>query len=240
MLKKVFVLTDEERMHWELVRTRCQLVDHRGSVARQIKSKLLFFGISSPFPSRYGWGRPYRQWLRGIAWQSSNLKESFEVLIDLYEYLRRRSNKLTKSIIELSRTDKYTQRMRLIQSIPGVGILTGMEILVEVQNFTRFKTSEEIASYIGLTPSEYSTGPYVRQGRITRCGNTSLRVALIESSWILVGRDPLIRAKYLKLKSSKGAKRAIVAIARKLIIRIRVMLLQNAPYRTGGSVLQAA
>jgi transposase len=47
--------------------------------------------------------------------------------------------------------------MRLIQSIPGVGILTGMEILVEVQNFTRFKTSEEIASYIGLAPSEYST-----------------------------------------------------------------------------------
>jgi transposase len=240
MLKKVFVLTDEERMHRELVRTRRQLVDHRGSVARQIKSKLLFYGISSPFPSRYGWGRPYRQWLRGIAWQSSYLKESFEVLIDLYEYLTKEIKQITKSIIELSRTDKYAQRMRLIQSIPGVGILTGMEILVEVQNFTRFKTSEEIAAYIGLTPSEYSTGPYVRQGRITRCGNKRVRVALIESSWILVGRDPLIRAKYLKLKSSKGAKRAIVAIARKLIIRIRVMLLQNAPYRTSGSMLQAA
>jgi transposase len=49
MLKKVFVLTEEERMHRELVRTRRQLVDHRGSVARQIKSKLLFYGISSPF-----------------------------------------------------------------------------------------------------------------------------------------------------------------------------------------------
>jgi transposase len=72
MLKKVFVLTDEERMHRELVRTRRQLVDHRGSVARQIKSKLLFYGISSPFPSRYGWGRPYRQWLRDIAWRSSH------------------------------------------------------------------------------------------------------------------------------------------------------------------------
>ena len=240
MLKKVHVLTEEERMHRELVRTRRQLVDHRGSVARQIKSKLLFYDISSPFPSRYGWGRPYLQWLRGIAWQSSYLKESFEVLIDLYEYLTKEIKQITKSIIEMSRIDKYAQRMRLIQSIPGVGILTGMEILVEVQNFTRFKTSEEIASYIGLTPSEYSTGPYVRQGRITRCGNKRVRVALIESSWILVGRDPLIRAKYLKLKSSKGAKRAIVAIARKLIIRIRVMLLQNAPYRTGGSMLQAA
>ena len=177
MLKKVFVLTEEERMHRELVRTRRQLVDHRGSVARQIKSKPLFYGISSPFPSRYGWGRPYRQWLRDIAWQSSYLKESFAVLIDLYEYLTKEIKKITKSIIELSRTDKYDQRMMLIQNIPGVGILTGMEILVEVQNFTRFKASEEIASYIGLTPSEYSTGPYVRQGRITRCGNKRVRVA---------------------------------------------------------------
>jgi transposase len=126
--------------------------------------------------------------------------------------LTKEIKQITKSIIEMSRIDKYAQRMRLIQSIPGVGILTGMEILVDVQNFTRFKTSEEIASYIGLAPSEYSTGPYVRQGSITRCGNKGVRVALIESSWILVGRDPLIRAKYLKLKSSKGAKRAIVPL----------------------------
>lgn len=240
MLKKVFVLFEEERMHRELVRTRRQLVDHRGSVAWQVKSKLLFYGISSPFPSRYGWGRPYLQWLRGISCQSSYLKESFEVLIDLYEYLTKEIKRITKSIIELSRIDNYAQKMRLIRSIPGIGILTGMEILVELQDFARFKTSEEIASYIGLTPSEYSTGPYVRQGRITRCGNTRVRVALVESSWILVGRDPLMKAKYLKLKSSKGAKRAIVAIARKLIIRIRAMLLQNAPYRTDGSLLQAA
>jgi len=240
MLKKVFVLTEEERMHRELIRTRRQLVDHRGSVARQIKSKLLFYGISSPFPTKYGWGRPYLQWLRSIVCQSWYLKESFEILIDLYEYLTKEIKQITKSVIELSRIDKYRERINLIRSIPGVGLLTGMEILVELQDFTRFKTSEEIASYIGLTPSEYSTGPYVRQGRITRCGNKRVRVALLESSWILVGRDPLMKAKYLKLKSSKGAKRAIVAIARKLIIRIRAMLLQNVPYRTGGTMLKAA
>jgi transposase len=163
-----------------------------------------------------------------------------DILIHFYEYLTGELVKITRKVMELSRINKYAHRISLLRTIPGVGILTGMEILVEVQNFTRFKTSEEIASYIGLTPSEYSTGQYVRQGRITRCGNKRVRVALIESSWILVGKDPLMRAKYLKLKSSKGAKRAIVAIARKLIIRIRVMLLQNAPYRTGGSMLQAA
>jgi transposase len=178
--------------------------------------------------------------LRSIVFQSYYLKEPFEILIDLYEYLTKEIKRITKSVIELSRTDKYANRISLLRTIPGIGFLTGMEILVEVQDFARFKTSEEIASYMGLTPSEYSTGPHVRQGRITRCGNTRVRAALIESSWILVGRNPPMRAKYLRLKSTKGAKRAIVAIARKLIIRIRAMLLHNTPYRTGDSMAQAA
>jgi transposase len=240
MLKKVHVLTEEDRMHRELVRTRRQLVRHRGSVARQIKSKLLFYGISSPFPSKYGWGRPYIQWLKSLPCSSTYLRRSLDTLIHLYEYLTEEIRKITKSIVELSCTDRYAHRMKLLKGIPGVGILTGVEMLVELQDFSRFKTSEQIASYMGLTPSEYSTGQHVHQGRITRCGNSRVRAALVESSWILVGRDPLMRAKYLKLKSSKGAKRAIVAIARNLIIRIRAMLLHNTPYMTGGSSVKAA
>ena len=240
MLKNVHVLTEEERMHRELIRTRRQLVRHRGSVARQIKSKLLFYDISSPFSSRYGWGRPYIQWLKDLRCPSKYLRGSLDILINLYEYLTVKIREITKSVLELSCTDKYAHRMKLLRSIPGVGILTGMEMLVELQDFARFKTSEEIASYMGLTPSEYSTGQYVHQGRITRCGNTRVRAALVESSWILVGRDPLMRAKYLKLKSVKGAKRAIVAIARKLIIRIRAMLLHDVPYITGGPAAKAA
>jgi transposase len=240
MLKKVHVLTEEERMHRELVRTRRQLVNHRGSVARQIKSKLLFYGISSPFLSKYGWGRPYLQWLKGLPCPSEYLRGSLDTLIHLYEYLTEEIRKITKRVVELSCIDKYAHRMKLLKSIPGVGILTGMEMLVELQDFSRFKASEEIASYMGLTPSEYSTGPYVHQGRITRCGNARVRVALVESSWILVGRDFHIRAKYLKLKASKGAKRAIVAIARNLIIRIRAMLLHGTPYKSGGSMIKTA
>ena len=95
-----------------------------------------------------------------------------------------------------------------------------MELLVELADMKRFKTAEEIASYMGLTPAEYSSGQYVRQGRITRCGNTRARTCLVESSWHLIVKDPLMRFKYMKLKNRKGAKKAIIAIARNLIIRI--------------------
>ena len=97
----------------------------------------------------------------------------------------------------------------------------------------RFKRADELASYIGLTPSEFSTGQYVRQGRITRCGNKRVRSCLVESSWILIQKDPLMKATYHQLKQFKGAKRAIIAIARKLIIRVRRILLNNEPYVIG-------
>ena len=230
LLKKVHVLSGEEREHRELLRTRHQLVSHRSDVARQIKSKLLFHGIGSPFPSKYGWTQKYVQWLKGLSFSSPYLKESLEVLVDLYEYLSRQLTRVNRKVVELSRTDKYKARAELIRTAPGVGLLTGMEVLVELQEMGRFRSSEEIASYMGLTPSEYSTGEHIRQGRITRSGNWRVRNALIESSWILIGRDPWMRRTYLRLKSRKGAKRAIIAIARKLIIILRSMVLRNMPY----------
>ena len=106
-----------------------------------------------------------------------------------------------------------------------------IELLVELQDITRFKSAEELASYIGLTPSEYSTGERTRQGRITRCGNKRVRTYLVESTWVLITKDAQLRAKYLRLKSRRGGKRAVIAIARTFLIRLRRMLLDNVPYR---------
>ena len=233
MLKRVYVLNEEDRVDRELLRTRRQIVEHRNDVARQIKSKLLFYGIRSPFARRYGWHRNYIQWLKGMELPREGLRVCFESLIELYEYLSDQLLEINQKVKELSQSLKYRQRLKLLCSVPGIGTLIGMEILVELQDVERFKRAEELASYIGLTPSEFSTGQYVRQGRITRCGNKRVRTCLVESSWILITKDPLMRLKYNKLKAMKGAKRAIIAIARKLIIRIRRILINNEPYVVG-------
>jgi transposase len=240
LLRKVHVLTEEERMDRELLRTRHQLVTHRSDVARQIKSKLLFHGISSPFAGNQGWTSKYVQWVRSLSPRSPSLKESLEVLIDFYEYLSKQLMRINRKVAELSRADKYREKVKLLRTVPGVGLLTGMEVLVELQEMGRFRSPEEIASYMGLTPSEYSTGEHIRQGRITRSGNWRVRNALIESSWILIGKDPWMRRIYMRLKSRKGAKRAIIAIARKLIIILRSMLLRNMPYGRVRPVVQGA
>lgn len=235
MLKKVHVLTEEERAHRDLVRTRRQIVHHRSNVARQIKSKLLFHGIESPFPAKHAWSKLFMRWLKELVLTHKAMALSLEYLIDLYEHLAVQVKKITKRIIELTKDEKYAHKMALLRSIPGVGMLVAIEILVELQDMARFTSAEKIASYIGLTPSEYSTGQYTRQGRITRCGNKRVRTSLVEGSWILIYRDPVMKFKYERLKRRKGAKRAIVAIARQLIIRIRKVLLSNEPYIIGAT-----
>jgi len=169
MLKKVYVLTEEDRADRELTRTRRQLLEHRGDVMRQIKSKLLLYGIKYPFSNkREYWSKRYVKWLRDLTFEQAALKAPFDILIDLYEYLTLQVKKISKQVVVLSRSDKYSHKMKLLKSVPGIGILIGMELLVELADIERFKTAEEIASYMGLTPSEYSSGQHVRQGRITR------------------------------------------------------------------------
>jgi transposase len=236
MLKRVHVLSEEERMHRELVRTRRQLIEHRTDVMRQIKSKLLFHGIESPWVAGHRWTAQFVRWLRDLVCNHQVFTISLGFLIDLYEHLTEQLEKITKQVFLLSRNEKYARNITLLRTIPGIGRLIAIEILVELQDMKRFKSAERIASYIGLTPSEYSTGQYTRQGRITRCGNTRVRTVLVEGSWVLIYRDPVMRYKYEKLKIRKGAKRAIIAIARNLIIRIRRMVLNNEPYTVGSIV----
>lgn len=170
------------------------------------------------------------RWLRELTDTHKLLTISLGFLIDLYEHLTEQLRDITKQVFLLSKNEKYAERIKLLCTIPGIGRLIATEIMVELQDMKRFKSAEKIASYIGLTPSEYSTGQYTRQGRITRCGNTRVRTCLVEASWILIYRDPFMNYKYEKLKSRKGGKRAIIAIARHLIIRIRSIILNNEPY----------
>jgi transposase len=235
MLKRVYVLSEADHADRELVRTRRQILEHRSDVLRQIKSKLLFHGIKIPFSCDRTWTKKYVNWLKGLTFASKQLRIAFDYLIELSEYLTAQLIGISKQVVELSRSEKYSKKVQLLKSVPGIGTLVALEMLTELQDVERFSSADKLAAYIGLTPSEYSTGQYVRQGRITRCGNKRVRTCAVEACWILITRDLLVRKKYDKLKRMKGAKRAIIAIARNLIVRIRRILLNNEPYKIGSA-----
>ena len=172
----------------------------------------------------------YCKSLQTINFGSRWMQESFNRLLEQYEFLTAQIDKQTKLLRELSETELYQKRVEILQSIPGIGVISAMELLLELQDVSRFRRAEQLAAYVGLTPSQYSSADKVRMGRITGIGKNTLRSLLVEASWTLIRRDRAMREKYDRIKIRSGGKRAIVAIARTLLLRMRRMLLDKQAY----------
>jgi transposase len=136
-------------------------------------------------------------------------------------------------VTRLAEDEAYRPRVPLLTSMPGLGWLTALELLLELQEVARFRRADQLAAYVGLTPAQYSSGEHVRLGRITRQGKPTLRLLLVQLAWRLIGKDEAMRARYDELRGRAGGKRAIVAIARRLLLRIRHLLRAGEPYAVG-------
>lgn len=232
LLKRVWVPTPEECGHRQVVRRRRQLVNDRVRTQNRIKAELQLYGL--PFPPIKGkWSRTFVEHLGCLQLGDRWLQESFQRLLEEYDFLCQQIERQTRLLKELAQTDKYRQRVQRLRTIPGIGLIAAMEILLELQDVARFRRAEQLAAYVGLTPSQYSSGEQVRMGRITRIGKPALRGVLVEAAWRLMGKDPVIRQHYEQLKARAGAKRAIVAVARKLLLCSRRLLLDGQSYRLG-------
>jgi transposase len=229
MLKRVWVPSEEERYHRQVVRRRRQLVRDRVRTQSRIKAELRFHGVHLEEP-RGGWTKIYVAKLRRIDFGNRWMQESFNRLLEQYEFLSVQIDKQTQLLRELSQTDLYRKRVAILQSIPGIGMISAMELLLELQDVSRFRRAEQLAAYVGLTPSQYSSADKVRMGRITGIGKDTLRSLLVEASWTLIRKDQAMREKYERIKIRSGGKRAIVAIARTLLLRMRRMLLDERAY----------
>lgn len=229
MLKKIYVPTPEERGHRQVTRRRRQLVADRVRVQNRIKAELRFFGIDIGKPSG-PWSKTYVGNLKRVNLGNKWAQESYNRLIEEYEFLSSQVDKQTALLKELSQTQLYKERVEILQSIPGIAIIAAMEMLVELQDVSRFRSAEQLAAYVGLTPSQHSSSDKVRMGRITGAGKNNLRAILVESAWVLINKDEVMNKKYQRIKLRSGAKRAIVAIARSLVIRARRILLNQLPY----------
>ena len=94
---------------------------------------------------------------------------------------------------------------------------------MEIADIGRFPTAESLANYLGLTPSEYSSGDMVHRGHVRKCGPASLRAWMVQCAWVAVhgGKDKALLECFERLAPRVGKKRAIVAVARRLALRVR-------------------
>lgn len=214
-----------------LLRTRNMLVKDLTRNKNRIKSFLYFHGIEIPATfAKNNWSKPFINWLENISMPEHSSKYSLQAIIEASKNLRVSVLQITRQINELSKTDAYKEKIKLLQSICGIGLLTSMAILTELETITRFRNIDKLCSFIGFVPSTHSSGDEETVGNITPRGHSVLRSAIIESSWIAVRLDPALIKSYQNYCKRMKPNQAIVRIAKKLLSRIRYVLKNKQPY----------
>ena len=233
-LKGIYVPSIEVVEDRGLIRMRHSLVKDAVRYKQRIKSFLYFHGI--PFPEAFDklqshWSQRFMLWLKSIPMHSLSGKQSLDVLIRECESLRINILDVTKKIRQLSQSEYYKKNIELMQSIPGIGLITGMTFLTELDNIERFDNTDKLCSFIGLVPTMHSSGEKEVHGHLTYRSNLLLRKMLIESSWIAVRYDPALMRSYIEYCKRMEANKAIIRIARKLVNRIHFVLKNKQAYK---------
>jgi transposase len=234
--RECFVPDKRLREDRQVSRTCGQVQADITRVCSRIRRTLEFHGLDNGLPAGRWSGAMYarvRQRLGEID-LSGSLWFSFEVMFRELEHLRQLKKELLLQLRKLARNDRYKGSVRLLMSAPGIGMLTAIRLALEWGNVSRFGRKEEFASFLGLVPSDYSSGEQEHRGHITKQGNRSVRRWLVECSWVAIRYDPVLLDKFRRVLRSCGSKKkAIVAVARKLALRLRRTLLNGEPYAVG-------
>ena len=234
LLKKVFVPPINSEADRQLLRVRNSTQQKLTRVKNQIKSFLHLYGITQPPEGTNKWTKGYLVWLKNLEFKQINLRFVLDQYLDEYHFHREKIAGITRRIRQLSKSDAYQAHFKRLVSCKGIGLITAMTFLTELVDMFRFPSALQFCSYLGLTPSQHSSGPHVRLGHITREGNSHLRRVLVESAWTVIRYDPILADKYKRIRSrGTNGKKAIVAVARSLAVRLRRCLLDEQPYVIG-------
>jgi transposase len=128
----------------------------------------------------------------------------------------------------------------IYRSAPGIGPLSARILSNELGNLQQFANERQLFSYTGLTPSEFSSGDTIRKGHITRQGNKRVRAILNQAAWRAIRKERDLKKFFEQLYPRAGKKKAIVAIARKLIGRIRAAFRMGKLYQMNPINLKTA
>jgi transposase len=232
-LTPIHVLSMKTIEDRSLLRTRAMLIKDLTRYKNRIKSFLYFYGIEIPGAyendQKY-WSKRFITWLEEIPFEELSGKQSLNALLRENNHLRESLLHITKQIRNLSQTEAYKVQFELLRSVPGIGLLTALIILTEIESMDRFESLDKLCGFVGLVPSTHSSGEKEIIGEITPRGHGVLRSAIIESAWVAARIDPALNKSYHEYCKRMEANKAIVRIARKLLSRIRYVLKNNEPY----------
>ena len=215
-----------------LVRYRKTLIKEISRHKCRVKSHLYFDGIEIPLEvadASKHWSGRFTQWLEGVELSTQYAKIVLDDILDTVQLLRKKLLTVNRYLRQ-GVDGEYADKLRLLQSIPGIGPVTSITLLTELENMLRFKKLDHLCSYVGLVPSTNSSGEKEKVGTITRRSNRAVREAIIEAAWVASRRDPSLVYSFSRLCKRMDATEAIIRIAKKLLNRIRYVMINEKEY----------
>lgn len=232
-LRSIHVPATNYRELRHLVQLRDTHVRELTATKCRIKALLLYQGM--PFPAADG------RWSARVLGQllelpcSKAVRFKLDYLIGSLHFHFNSAAAVQKEIRHFCNNDpELKQSIILLTTIPGIGWIVATHLVARLGDWREIDNVRSIASFLGLVSSEHSTGEKENRGAITRTGDSRLRNKLIQSAWVTINKDPELRAFYRRVyqrhAKKVAARKAIVAVARKLTTRIYAVLKQQRPF----------
>jgi transposase len=226
-LKCINIVPKEREEKRLITRIREQVLRHRKRIGCQLKAVLHQFGLIAFDDER----KVSEKWLKSLTGNKYSLPLKY--CVEQYSTMWLYFNKLLKELdIELecqAQADPLIQEVYI--STPGIGLLAARNLANELGNMSQFSNEKQIFSYVGLTPQEHSSGEHKHLGSISKQGNSQLRKILIQASWVAIKKDQELNEIYQRIANRSTSTNAIVAVARRLIGRIRACFKNKCLYK---------
>lgn len=218
---RIWIPSPGERDVRQLVRHRHKLVRFRTSVMNQLQALAIGQGLCRKQKLWSKLGRQELEALRLDPWAHRRRQE----LLQMLDHLNPRIAELDRAVTQ--EVQSRPQAVWLMNE-PGVGPVTALAFVLTIGPVGRFRRSKQLVSYLGLNPTEASSGGRQRLGSISKQGNAMLRHLLIEAAQTASKLNPELRRDYQRLRFRRGRGVAKVAIARKLAVRLYWKLREGA------------
>ncbi len=231
-LRPVHVPSQIYRELRHLIKLRDTFVQQTRATKTRIKALLLLNSI--PFPA----SDMEKNWTRSVVKKLKELKCSEAIRFHLnrlvlsLEFFHSNVIDTTRAIRHFCKNnEEIAQNIKYVTSIPGIGFITASQLIARIGDWRKLYRFDQIGSFLGLVPSEHSTGDNIRRGSITGMGNTNLRSKLIQCALIAIRIDAQLTEFYNKIyarnRNAYGAQKAITAVARKLTTRVYAVLTEQ-------------
>ena len=243
-LKGIHVPTPLYRELRHLTQLRDTLVSEMVRMKQRIKSLLLMEGLEfPPAPAGSQWSFLVKKKLRELPC-SSTVRFKLDRLLDSLEFDEKQVLKATREIRRFCQTDpELSQCIEYLRTLPGIGWIVASQLLARVGDWRQIKNIRQLPAFLGLVPTENSTGERTERGSITHTGDGRLRSKLIQASWSAIRQDGELR-EFFRTVAKKhprhlGSRVAIVAVAHKLSVRAAVVLMKQRPYEVREKIQSA-